>query len=715
LSGLSFVAAVALGVGSLTGLIPLSPGTATALTILLAAVALLPPLPTLMAESTRDLGVVVSHVLNLVKKRETRLFDDLVGTAAPLDLRFTLVRLPGRQATAGANRGQLRRVAPFYQQVETGRLVILGPGGAGKTVLLLELMIRLLDNRRHPDGLVPVRLSLSRWNVSLGLEAWLSAEVATQNEIAYADAKALVDAGRILPMLDGLDEMDPEHEEHPRRAATALRQLNAYRRGGKPAPLVLTCRDNTYDRLVERREHLTGAVAIRLAELKSQQIRDHIHDIVADTRRWKEVVRELTRQPSGSLARALELPWRLAMILWLYEERPDGGYVRSPSQLVAAASGPADTALVPLYARALLGSRLLGSGRRASGRAERALATLGAYLLANLDRPKVVGERQLPTIDMVVHQLWPVAGLRIPRAVTAAISAILWGPTVVAALWLLGQTDWSPPVEAMILVVAAVFPAISVRASLQCWPHPKNIVISRLHERQSLARLLLSLVVAAAIGALLSGLGSLDFAIAFAGGFGGVFGLGIALAVRDTAPTNVLLRVGAVVGLLFGWLAQAFVGFLDVIGGLVAGVGIGGLALIAAAAIAVRAPQASPGHATNPVFRSFVQNDLRTGVTAGLAAAAVVGLILHLSPDLSVSWLATVLICLSVACSIGLGLVADAWRRYAAMLLCANGRLPLRLNRTLERAYAVGLLRRAGIAYQFRHLELRDHFGGHQR
>ncbi|MFD3787723.1 hypothetical protein [Streptomyces cyaneofuscatus] len=44
------------------------------------------------------------------------------------------------------------------------------------------------------------------------------------------------------------------------------------------------------------------------------------------------------------------------------------------------------------------------------------------------------------------------------------------------------------------------------------------------------------------------------------------------------------------------------------------------------------------------------------------------------------------------------------------MLILARRRLPIRLGAALEHSYRSGPLRRAGIAYQFRHLELRDHF-----
>ncbi|MGW0602219.1 hypothetical protein ACWD11_34620 [Streptomyces sp. NPDC002776] len=53
-------------------------------------------------------------------------------------------------------------------------------------------------------------------------------------------------------------------------------------------------------------------------------------------------------------------------------------------------------------------------------------------------------------------------------------------------------------------------------------------------------------------------------------------------------------------------------------------------------------------------------------------------------------------------------LVANAWTRYAVLLLCARRVLPWRLGTFLNWAYQGGLLRISGNAYQFRHRELQE-------
>jgi hypothetical protein len=62
-------------------------------------------------------------------------------------------------------------------KIPTGRLVVLGEPGAGKTMLLIRLVLELLV-RRHPGGPVPVLIPLAGWNpVDQDLWTWLEARL----------------------------------------------------------------------------------------------------------------------------------------------------------------------------------------------------------------------------------------------------------------------------------------------------------------------------------------------------------------------------------------------------------------------------------------------------------------------------------------------------------------------------------------------------------
>ncbi|HAA10559.1 MAG TPA: hypothetical protein DCE41_02230, partial [Cytophagales bacterium] len=86
-----------------------------------------------------------------------------------------------------------------------GRLLITGDPGAGKTTLLLELAQQLLATEAEQ---IPLVLDLATWRSHFNtLEAWWL-ELLPQMGYSKSLARRLVAEKRILPLLDGLDEVD---------------------------------------------------------------------------------------------------------------------------------------------------------------------------------------------------------------------------------------------------------------------------------------------------------------------------------------------------------------------------------------------------------------------------------------------------------------------------------------------------------------------------
>ena len=80
-------------------------------------------------------------------------------------------------------------LAEVLARVPTGRLVVLGEPGAGKTMLMVRLVLDLLA-RRRPGGPVPFLASVASWNPSVqDLRGWLGAQL-------LIDHPALADPGR---------------------------------------------------------------------------------------------------------------------------------------------------------------------------------------------------------------------------------------------------------------------------------------------------------------------------------------------------------------------------------------------------------------------------------------------------------------------------------------------------------------------------------------
>jgi hypothetical protein len=111
--------------------------------------------------------------------------------------------------------------------------------------------------------------------------------------------------------------------------------------------------------------------------------------------------------------------------------------------------------------------------------------------------------------------------------------------------------------------------------------------------------------------------------------------------------------------------------------------------------------------------REIVRHDL----TAGLAVGLPFGLTIGLAAGLEFGLAFGLTIGLTVGPTFGLT-CGEIGVRYVVLLLCTRGwfgtpALPWRLGRFLHWCYHAGLVRQAGIGYQFRHRELQDHLAHH--
>lgn len=150
-----------------------------------------------------------------------------------------------------------------------GRLLILGNPGAGKTTTLLELAEALGDRaEQQPEFPIPVMFNLSAWqDDKQSMRDWLVAELRLKGVPAKIGSKWLNDR-RILPLLDGLDEVRADRQE---RCVQTINQLLAGE--NPPLYLVVCSRREEYDAYKTRLE-LSGAICLQTLTL--EQIQDYL-------------------------------------------------------------------------------------------------------------------------------------------------------------------------------------------------------------------------------------------------------------------------------------------------------------------------------------------------------------------------------------------------------------------------------------------------------
>jgi DNA polymerase III delta prime subunit len=137
-------------------------------------------------------------------------------------------------------------------------LLILGAPGTGKTTLLLTLARDLLQRAAQDQAQpIPVVFPLSSWAAQRRpMALWLVDELQQRYDVPRTIGQAWVDADQVLPLLDGLDEVQAEH-----RVACAD-AINTFRQEHGLLPLAVCSRITEYEALAVRLR-LQGAVVVQ--------------------------------------------------------------------------------------------------------------------------------------------------------------------------------------------------------------------------------------------------------------------------------------------------------------------------------------------------------------------------------------------------------------------------------------------------------------------
>ncbi|MGW0807909.1 NACHT domain-containing protein [Nonomuraea sp. NPDC002799] len=643
----------------------------------------------------------------------------------------------------------LHTIGRFFGGLRTRRLLVVGESGAGKTVLAIELVLRLLEPLLAAGGRpdhtrpVPVRLNAARWTLGRPFEGWLAEQLAQNFGLAAQDALRLVRDRRVLPVVDGLDELDPEPSTAPpRRAIALLAELNRYSdlSGRRPGAVVVTCRADRHAELRAAGAVLDDAARIHLHNLTAEQIGTYLLARWPDghpCRRHRDVIHEILSGPAGKAVHAaLATPWRLLLSVTAVESGADpAGLLHAdpdadPGEGAALIAGRLLQAYVP--AATELTPRTAGGTPYQPRQVRSWLVHLAAHLRwqaargAETDRPPP----GLTAIDIVPHLLWPIGGRRRVRALHCLCCVIL-AVIAMLAFWTGSAADGAgaprggpDPEQLLTVALMAGWVAIATRLSLSPWPAAAGGRIDVPHRRRVTGGLL-GAVAGVPVG-VLGGLAGLVltagtvfgpvFAVT-AGGTGGlVLGavIGLTAAGRRGAERMTVseaIRAEPLTLLGFG-LCGALTGLAPLrlahAGPLPLAAGAGG-AFVLAFALGVVFKIATGGWSRDAELahpREALHRNPAIGLAFGLTGALAAFLVFVMNGDVVRS-----LVCALIGgVTFGLAFGAIAWARTMIGLLVAatRGLLPLRLWTFLDWACEARLLRVSGATYQFRHRELQD-------
>ena len=562
--------------------------------------------------------------------------------------------LPGLTAVRRCDlrTGQLWDLHAVYGGLGSGRLIIVGAAGSGKTGAALLLVLAALKHREQaleearPLVPVPVMFTLHGWDPNTQrIENWLASRLQQTYPLfagkGGADGTQLVKAGRVAVILDGLDEIAAELRPVILRA---LSQQAAFR-------VVLLAR-NAEIAAAAKDSLLEGAVALELQDIDPSAAADYLTRVQLDPapRGWRDLVGRLRQAPDSPIAKALSSPLALTLIRDTYRSGDD---VRELLNFCDAVRHgvPREDIEDHLLDRVLPAAYAPRPGEPVPRYDLRAAQDTLAYIAARMNQDS--------TRDLAWWRI-PAWASTAPRVIaTGLVVGLAVGLGGLGAGLAAGLGAWRGAALGAGLVFVLLV-GLSARRGNEA---PQRIGRPQWRQLFSRPALAVGLVASLGIGLvawLVLGLVA-GLAVGLAGGLAGALVTGLVFGLsRPTADNASPLTPRA------SWQRDQAFGFLaGLVAGLMAGLVVGLMA------------------------------GLVTGPRAGLVAGPAVGLMLGLISGLTYpkTWSASL--------------------TFAQLARCRN--TPIRLMRFLEDARKRDVLRTVGPVYQFRHARLQDRLADHAR
>lgn len=540
-------------------------------------------------------------------------------------------------------------------------LIVVGDAGCGKTGLcvLLTLELAAKESQRR----IPVVFQLSSWDPVENFEKWLLRRLAEDYEFLGDEARwgataaeELLNRERLLPILDGLDELS---EEAGVAVLRTIRESPVF-----VSPFVLTSRTREFAAAAAGRP-VGGKAVIRLLPMDRPAVAGYLRDVFStDTERWQPVLDDLTGDPDGLVATTLTKPLMLFLARKTYEN-----HASEPAELLdrdrfhtgeLIENHLLDSFVPTVFTRQDAPPR--NNPSRASGRwgPERARSSL-AFLARYLDTVRTDGEAGATELSW-----WQLYRL-VPAAVFFLLPVVLGAGGCCLLCWLVFGMFGHPMSG---IVFGLVIGLLGGAAMGAVGPEPPLRFVPRALRRGDLGlRSLLRDAGFGLIGVVSGGfiVGTL-VSVTYGAVSGLIFGLTFAMVRRFTRPTEPKEPVTPIGVLRSDRAAAAYCWLL----GAVIGVGVSVFLALAA----------DLGN------RIVIHANTFQVVVLAAGAGVLLG-------------------------GIGLGMLVQAtsaWGHFITtrLWLWLTGATPFRLMSFLDDAHKLGVLRLTGPHFQFRHALLQQ-------
>ena len=259
-----------------------------------------PPRDRLLKDVKREIQASRSHSLHNAVLSNLRQEAAPTGVSRCCDVDLKVGNRPSVSLPPKAS------IAKVFDRTN-GKLVILGATGAGKTTTLLELAMVLVSRAQKDHSLpLPVLFELGTWKEQSGAIAdWLIAQLRFKYDIPLAVGKQWLTEQKLLPLLDGLDEVETHRQD------SCIQAINQFIEGEfKPKHLIVCSSFEAYKNCPNR---FRLQAAILLKPLTETQIQNYLLEA-----RSRELWYSIEQEPE--LLRLAKAPLFVSMMALAYED-----------------------------------------------------------------------------------------------------------------------------------------------------------------------------------------------------------------------------------------------------------------------------------------------------------------------------------------------------------------------------------------------------------